>query len=210
MLALLLQARYEDGQPISDQHIADELSHLVAAGHETTASQLAWAVERLRRHPALMTRLAEEVDAGGADLRQATIYEIQRVRPTIAASLRTTKAKVRLGDWVLPKDTGVMIDFQLADESDANYPDAEAFNPDRFIGITPPSFRWVPFGGGVNRCVGASFANMEMDITLRTLFREFRFTPPMRPTKAIISAAWRSRRAGRARGGLPSDRRRGE
>jgi len=181
MLALLLQARYQDGQPISDQHIADELLTLVAAGHETTASQLAWAVERLRRHPELMTRLAEEVDAGGAELRQATIYEVQRVRPTIAASLRTTKTKVRLGEWVLPKDTGVMIDFQLAHESDVNYPDAETFNPDRFIGITPPSFRWVPFGGGVNRCVGASFANMEMDITLRTLLREFRFAPTDAP-----------------------------
>jgi cytochrome P450 len=184
MLALLLQARYEDGQPISDRHIADELLTLVAAGHETTASQLAWAVERLRRHPEVMTRLAEEVDAGGSDLRQATVYEIQRVRPTIAASLRTTKTRVRLGEWVLPEDTGVMIDFQLAHESDVNYTDPEAFNPDRFIGTTPPSFRWVPFGGGVNRCVGASFANMEMDITLRTLLREFRFAPTDAPDES--------------------------
>jgi cytochrome P450 len=181
MLALLLQARYEDGQPISDRHIADELLTLVAAGHETTASQLAWAIERLRRHPQLMSRLAEEVDAGGSELRQATIYEVQRLRSTIAASLRTTKAKVRLGEWVLPENTDVMIDFQLAHESDVNYTDPEAFNPDRFIGTTPPSFRWVPFGGGVNRCVGASFANMEMDITLRTLLREFRFTPTDAP-----------------------------
>jgi hypothetical protein len=142
---------------------------------------LAWAVERLRRNPELMTRLADEVDAGGSDLRQATIYEVQRVRPTIAASLRATKTTVRLGEWVLPKDMGVMVDFQLAHESDVNYTDPEAFNPDRFIGNTPPSFRWVPFGGGVNRCVGASFANMEMDITLRTLFREFRFTPTDAP-----------------------------
>ena len=181
MLALLLQACYVDGQPISDQHIADELLTLVAAGHETTASQLAWAVERLRRHPELMSRLADEVDAGGSELRQATIYEVQRVRPTIAASLRTTKTKVRLGDWVLPENTNVMIDFQLAHKSDANYTDPEAFNPDRFIGTTPPSFRWLPFGGGVNRCVGASFANMEMDITLRTLLREFRFAPTDAP-----------------------------
>ncbi|MGA9488836.1 MAG: cytochrome P450 [Mycobacterium sp.] len=181
MLALLLQARYEDGQPIPDRHIADELLTLVAAGHETTASQLAWAVERLRRHPQLMSRLADEVDAGGSELRQATIYEVQRLRSTIAASLRTTKMKVRLGEWVLPQDTNVMVDFQLAHESDANYTDPEAFDPDRFIGTTPPSFRWLPFGGGVNRCVGASFANMEMDITLRTLLREFRFTPTDAP-----------------------------
>jgi cytochrome P450 len=181
MLALLLHARYADGQPISDRHIADELLTLVAAGHETTASQLAWAVERLRRHPVLMSRLADEVDAGGSELRQATIFEVQRVRSTIAASLRTTKAKVRLGDWVLPADTNVMVDFQLSHESEDNYADAAAFDPDRFMGTTPPAFRWVPFGGGVNRCVGASFANMEMDVTLRTLFREFRFTPTDAP-----------------------------
>ncbi|BBX45794.1 cytochrome P450 [Mycobacterium cookii] len=181
MLALLLQVRYEDGQPISDRHIADELLTLVAAGHETTASQLAWAVERLRRHPRLLSRLTEEVDAGGSELRQATIYEVQRLRSTIAASLRTTKTKVRLGEWVLPADTNVMVDFQLAHESDVNYTDPETFNPDRFIGTTPPSFRWLPFGGGINRCVGAAFANMEMDITLRTLLREFRFAPTDAP-----------------------------
>jgi cytochrome P450 len=181
MLALLLQARYEDGQSISDGHIADELLTLVAAGHETTASQLAWAVERLRRHPELLTRLTDEVDADGSELLQATIYEVQRVRSTIAASLRTTKARVRLGEWVLPEDTNVMVDFQLAHESDVNYTDPAAFNPDRFIGTTPPSFRWVPFGGGVNRCVGAAFAQMEMDVTLRTLLREFRFAPTDAP-----------------------------
>jgi cytochrome P450 len=213
MLALLLQACYVDGQPISDQHIADELLTLVAAGHETTASQLAWAVERLRRHPELMSRLADEVDAGGSELRQATIYEVQRVRPTIAASLRTTKTKVRLGDWVLPENTNVMVDFQLAHESDANYTDPEAFNPDRFIGTTPPSFRWLPFGGGVNRCVGASFANMEMDITLRTLLREFRFAPTDAPDegrnfRGVAIAPSRGARAVvyRRRTATPSDR----
>jgi cytochrome P450 len=213
MLALLLQACYVDGQPISDQHIADELLTLVAAGHETTASQLAWAVERLRRHPELMSRLADEVDAGGSELRQATIYEVQRVRPTIAASLRTTKTKVRLGDWVLPENTNVMVDFQLAHESDANYTDPEVFNPDRFIGTTPPSFRWLPFGGGVNRCVGASFANMEMDITLRTLLREFRFAPTDAPDegrnfRGVAIAPSRGARAVvyRRRTATPSDR----
>jgi cytochrome P450 len=177
VLALLLQARYENGEPISDGHIADELLTLVAAGHETTASQLAWTVERLRRHPRLMSRLADEVDAGGSDLRQATIYEVQRTRSNIAASLRCTKQKIRLGDWVLPEGTNVMVDFQLAHESEDNFSDADSFNPDRFIGTSPPAFRWIPYGGGVNRCVGAAFANMEMDVTLRTLMRQFRFAP---------------------------------
>jgi cytochrome P450 len=135
----------------------------------------------LCRHPALLTRLADEVDAGGSDLRQATIYEVQRTRSTIAASLRTTKDRIRLGEWVLPPDINVMVDFQLAHESENNYADPESFNPDRFVGTNPPAFRWIPYGGGVNRCVGAAFAHMEMDVTLRTLLREFRFLPTDAP-----------------------------
>ena len=177
VLALLLQARYENGDPIPDRHIADELLTLVAAGHETTASQLAWIVERLRRHPELLARLVEEVDAGGSELRQATIFEVQRTRSTIEASLRRAKERIRLGDWVLPEGTHVFVNFQLAHESEDNFPDAASFNPDRFLGTNPKPFRWIPYGGGVNRCVGAAFANMEMDIALRTLLREFRFEP---------------------------------
>jgi cytochrome P450 len=177
VLALLLQARSEDGDPIPDRHIADELLTLVGAGHETTANQLAWILEQLRRHPQVLERLVDEVDAGGSALREATIYEAQRIRPTIEASLRRTKGRVRLGDWVLPEDTHVMVNFQLAHESDENFPDAASFNPDRFLGTSPKPFRWMPFGGGVNRCPGASFANIEMDIALRTMLREFRFEP---------------------------------
>jgi cytochrome P450 len=181
VLALLLQARYENGDPIPDRHIADELLTVVAAGHETTASQLAWTVERLRRHPKLLSRLVDEVDAGGSELRQATIYEVQRTRPTLEATTRCAKKRIRLGDWVLPPDTNVMVNFQLAHESEENFPDADSFNPDRFVGTNPKAFRWIPFGGGVNRCIGAGFANMEMDIALRTLLREFRFAPTDAP-----------------------------
>jgi cytochrome P450 len=181
VLAILLQARYENGEPISDRHIADELLTLVAAGHDTTASQLAWAVERWRRHPQLLSRLVDEVDAGGSELRQATIFEVQRTRSTIEASLRCTKRRIRLGEWVLPAGTNVMVNFQLAHESEENFPDADSFNPDRFLGVNPKPFRWIPYGGGVNRCVGAAFAAMEMDVTLRTLLREFRFAPTDAP-----------------------------
>ena len=186
VLARLLQARYEDGEPISDGHIADELLSLIGAGHESTAAQLAWAVERLRRHPQLLSRLADEVDAGGSELRQATIYEVQRTRSIIAISLRTAKERIRLGEWVLPAGTNVMVDFQLAHESEDHYQDADSFNPDRFVGTTPPAFRWIPYGGGVNRCVGAAFAHMEMDITLRTLLREMRFAPTDAPDEGRI------------------------
>jgi cytochrome P450 len=174
VLALLVQARYEDGEPISDQHIADEMLTLVASGHETTAGSLAWAIERLRRHPQLLARLTEEVDAGGSDLREATISEVQRTRPVLDAFVRRTKTRIRLGDWVIPADTNLVFSIPLVHDSEASFPDATSFNPDRFVGAPKPG-AWIPFGGGINRCVGAAFATMESDITLRTLLREFRF-----------------------------------
>ena len=112
VLALLLQARYEDGEPISDEHIADELLTLLGSGHETTARSLAWALERLSRHPELMSRLAEEADAGGSELRQATIWEVQRTRPVLDGTTRRTKTRIRLGDWVLPEGTNIIIQYQ--------------------------------------------------------------------------------------------------
>jgi cytochrome P450 len=177
VLSLLLQARCENGEPISDQHIADELFTLLVSGHETTAGSLAWAVERLTRHPHLLSRLTEEVDAGGSELRQATISEVQRTRPVLDSTVRCTKARIRLGDWVIPENTKLIVSIRLIHESDDSFPDAASFNPDRFVGGVPKPMSWIPFGGGVNRCVGAALANMEMDIALRTLLREFQFAP---------------------------------
>jgi cytochrome P450 len=175
VLAMLLQARYEDGSSISDDHVSDELLTLLAAGHETTATTLAWAVERLRRHPRLLTRLAEEVDAGGSELLQATIFEVQRTRPVINVTLRTTKQRIRLGEWVVPEHHAIMVSISLAHAAELSYADAGAFNPDRFVGNPPDTYTWVPFGGGIRRCIGAAFANMEMLVTLRVLLREFEF-----------------------------------
>ena len=181
VLTLLLQARYENGEPIPDRHVADELLTMLVAGHETTSAQLAWAVERLRRHPRLLSRLTDEVDAGGSELRQATIWEVQRTRPVLTAALRRTKKRIRLGEWVIPEDNTVMASIQLAQASEQSFPDAESFNPDRFVSVPPNPFAWIAFGGGMNRCIGAAFANMEMDVTLRTLLREFRFEPTDAP-----------------------------
>ncbi len=180
VLALLVQARYEDGEPIPDRHIADEMLTLVASGHETTAGSLAWAVERLRRHPQLLSRLTEEVDAGGSELRQATIAEVQRIRPVLDAFVRRTKTRIRLRDWVIPEATNLVFSIPLVHDSEESFPDAASFNPDRFIGGPKPA-AWIPFGGGMNRCVGAAFATMESDITLRTMLREFRFVPTDAP-----------------------------
>lgn len=175
VLALLVQARYDDGAAMSGSHIADELLTLLTAGHETTSTALAWAVERLRRHPQLLSRLTEEVDAGGSELRQATIWEVLRTRPVLDGALRRTKARIRLGDWVIPEGYTVMASIQLAHEAEASFPHSTSFDPDRFLGTVPKPISWIPFGGGINRCIGAAFANMEMDVTLRTLLRELRF-----------------------------------
>jgi cytochrome P450 len=183
VLALLLQARYENGEPIADRHIADELLTVVSAGHETTASALAWAVERLRRHPRLLSRLTDEVDAGGSELLQATIWEVLRTRPVLDATMRRTKMRIRLGDWVIPENTTVIISIQLAHALEESFPDPASFNPDRFVGTSPKTSAWIPFGGGVNRCIGAALANLEMDVTLRTLLREFRLAPTDAPAE---------------------------
>lgn len=181
VLALLLQARYDDGEPMSDSHIADELLTLLTAGHETTSTALAWAVERLRRHPALLSRLTDEVDAGESELRQATIWEVLRTRPVLDGALRRAKERIELGDWVIPEGYTVMASIQLAHSAEESFPDAASFNPDRFVGTIPKPITWIPFGGGINRCIGAAFANMEMDVTLRTLLRELRFAPTDAP-----------------------------
>jgi cytochrome P450 len=181
VLSLLLQARYGNGDPIPDQHIADEMLTLLISGHETTAGSLAWAIERLTRHPQLLARLTEEVDAGGSELRQATIWEVQRTRPVLDATVRTTKVRIRLGEWIIPENTKFIISIRLIHESEDSFPNATAFDPDRFLGDVPKPTAWIPFGGGINRCVGAAFANMEMDATLRILLREFSFAPTDAP-----------------------------
>jgi cytochrome P450 len=175
VLGLMLQARYGDGSPISDGHVADELLTLLAAGHETTATTLAWAIERLRRHPRLLTRLTAEVDAGGSELRQATIWEVQRTRPVVEATTRITRDRIRLGEWVIPKNHAVIASIAMAHQSAQNFSEPGTFNPDRFLGGNPDTHTWIPYGGGIRRCIGAAFANMEMNVTLRTLLREFEF-----------------------------------
>lgn len=200
MLAVLMRARYTNGEPVPDSHIADELLCFLGAGHETSASQLTWTLERLRRHPELLSRLADEIDAGGSELRHATIWEAQRIRPCVDGTVRRTKQRIRLGEWVLPERTALIVYNELAHKSEDNFADAMTFDPDRFLGASPPPFKWVPFGGGVHRCPGASFANMEMDVVMRTLLREFRFVPSDARGEWRINrgVAWMPSRGGRA------------
>ncbi|MGV0851946.1 cytochrome P450 [Mycolicibacterium phlei] len=220
ILALLLQARYDDGSPIEDSHIADELLTLLAAGHETTATTLAWTVERLRRHPRLLERLTAEVDAGGTELTQATIWEVQRTRPVIEATIRVTRERLRIGEWVVPEGHTVIASIGMSHDSPQNFADPHRFDPDRFLGgATPDTHTWIPYGGGIRRCVGAAFANMEMTVTLRTLLRDFTFattnaagerrhsrgvaTAPARGGRAVVYRRPAAQRLSAARGAQP-------
>ena len=181
VLAMLLTARYDDGKPIDDRHIADELLTLLSAGHETTASALAWAVERLRRHPSCCRgwlRKSTQADPNCGRPRSGKCTARGR---SLDATMRWTKKRIRLGDWVIPENTRIMISIQLAHASEDSFPDATSFNPDRFVGAAPKPYAWIPFGGGVHRCVGAAFATMEMDVTLRALLSEFEFAPTNAP-----------------------------
>ncbi len=174
VLALLLRSSYDDGSTMSHKEIGDELLALLAAGHETTASTLAWAFERISRHPELLAALVEEVDNGGNELRQATILEVQRARTVIDFAGRHVYPETyQLGEWVIPRGYSIIVGIaQLHDNPDV-FPDPGRFDPQRFIGTKPSALSWIPFGGGTRRCVGAAFANMEMDVVLRTVLRHF-------------------------------------
>ncbi|ADJ46265.1 cytochrome P450 [Amycolatopsis mediterranei S699] len=178
VLSMMLQTRYDDGTGLSREEIADQLLTLLTAGHETTATTLAWAVERLRRHSALLA----ELQAGDGKLLDATILEVQRTRPVIDLTARQVKQDgFRLGRWTLPKGYAVLVSIALIHDDDTVFPHAATFDPHRFAGARPDLYQWIPFGGGTRRCLGAAFATMEMTVVLRTLLRDFTLVPTEEP-----------------------------
>jgi cytochrome P450 family 138 len=174
VLALMLRSTYEDGSTMSRSDIGDELLTLLAAGHETTASTLAWAFERISRHPEVLDALVAEADRQDNELRQATILEVQRSRTVIDFAGRHVYVPVyELGEWAVPRGSSILVSIARMHANPEVFPDPDRFDPQRFVGNKPPSFSWIPFGGGSRRCVGAVFANMEMDVVLRTVLRHF-------------------------------------
>jgi cytochrome P450 len=171
VLAMLLAARHEDGSPMSQQELRDELMTLLVAGHETTASELAWAFERLARAPQAQRTLLDEVDAGnGDDYLTATINETLRHRPVIPnAAPRLTKRPVEIGGFEYPEGVALLANAYLVHHDPEIYPDPYAFRPERFLGVKPGTYTWIPFGGGRRRCLGASFALLEMNVVLRAV-----------------------------------------
>jgi cytochrome P450 family 138 len=189
VLALFLRSTYDDGSAMSRSEIADELLTLLAAGHETTASTLAWAFERLSRHPRVLADLVAEADADGAELRQATILEVQRSRTVIDFAGRHVLApSIELGQWRIPKGYSVVVSIGQLHANTDEFPNPDRFDPQRFVGNRPNTFAWIPFGGGTRRCVGAAFANMEMDVVLRTVLRHFTIETTSKPDEK-----WHSR-----------------
>jgi cytochrome P450 len=182
VLSMLLRARYDDGTAMTHSDIGDELVTLLAAGHETTATTLAWTLERLRRHPDVLRQLVKDIDAGESKMLQTTVFETQRVRPVIDGVARRVVAdNLSLGRWVLPRDHRVWISATAVHNDPSRYPDPNTFNPDRFLDANPDNFTWVPFGGGTRRCIGAAFANMEMTVVLRTILRHYSLVPTTAP-----------------------------
>jgi cytochrome P450 len=173
ILSLLMQARDEDGEAMTDGELRDELVTLLLAGHETTATAVAWAVERLVRHPEKLRRLRAEIAAGESEeYLNAVVNETLRVRPVVPIVVRLLKQAMDVGIYTLPADTRVAPSIYLTNRNARVYEQPAEFRPERFLGATPETFSWIPFGGGIRRCIGASFALLEMKLMLRTMLAE--------------------------------------
>jgi len=167
VLSLLLGARDEDGEAMSDAELRDELVTVLGAGHETTATGLAWAVERLVRNPAVLAKLRDSIAAGEDEYLGATVKETLRARPVIVDVARKLKAPARVGEWDLPAGTFVLPAIAALHYREDLFPAPEEFRPERFLDGKADYYAWIPFGGGVRRCIGAAFAEYEMRLILR-------------------------------------------
>jgi cytochrome P450 family 135 len=173
ILSLLIGARAEDGEALTDEELRDELLTLVLAGHETTANQLAWTWERLVRNPAAGDRLVETIRGNGdpTNVVETTIQESMRSRPVIPIIGRRVMVPWRLGEYVVPGDTPVGVSILLLHHREDLYPDPFAFRPERWDGHKPGTYEWIPFGGGIRRCLGAALAMAEQRIVLGEMAR---------------------------------------
>jgi cytochrome P450 len=187
VLSLLLAARHEDGSPMSDEELRDELVTVLGAGHETTATGLAWAMERLLRNPPVLARLRESIAAGEDDYLEATVKETLRTRPVIVDVARKLTAPFAIGGYELPKGTYVLPAIAAIHYREDLFPEAERFKPERFLDGKADTYAWIPFGGGVRRCIGASFAEFEMKVILQTILGRAELSAPdQEPEKAKV------------------------
>jgi cytochrome P450 len=172
ILSLLLQARFADGSGMSDRELRDQLVTLLLAGHETTATALAWTFDLLLRHPEALATLTAEVRAGESDAYlRAVISESLRLRPVVPLAGRRLAVPLQADGLDLPTGTDVTPAIWLSHTRADVYPDPQAFRPERFLDGGPATYAWIPFGGGVRRCLGAAFAEFEMRVVLTEVLR---------------------------------------
>lgn len=176
VVSMLVQARYEDGSPLSEQDLRCELLTLLTDG--PTSTSLAWTIERLMRHPDKLELAREEVLAGGdGSYVDAVIRETLRMRPPVPVVVRRLLEPMTLAGRELPAGTTVAPCIPLIHFSEKHYPEPQEFRPERFLGKPPPTYAWIPFGGGTRRCLAASYAEMEMKRVLRTVLAEVDLRP---------------------------------
>ena len=185
VLAMLVRARDENGMPTPDSELRDQLVTLLLAGHETTATALAWTFERLVRHPEILRRATEAAESGDDEYLDAVAKESMRVRPILFNVARRLTAPVELGGYRLPAGTYVAPTVGLVQRSERHYPEPSEFRPERFVDGRVDSSTWFPFGGGVRRCLGATFAGVEMRIVLREVLRRVELTVTEAPAERV-------------------------
>jgi cytochrome P450 len=186
VLSLLMEARHEDGSAMSDAELRDELVTILGAGHETTATGLAWAMERLLRNPRVLTRLRDSLDDGDEYL-DATIKETLRARPVIVDVARKLTAPKTIGGYELPAGTFAMAAIAALHYREDLFPSPEEFLPERFLEGKADTYAWIPFGGGVRRCIGAAFAEYEMRVVLRAILERAELSvPDSKPERVAV------------------------
>jgi cytochrome P450 len=191
ILSMLITAEFDDGSRMSDAELRDQLMTLLLAGHETTATGLAWTFDLLFRAPDAMERLTEEVRAGKHEYLDAVIEESLRVRPVVPFTGRELREPAELGGYELDAGTIVMAAIYLTHTRADLYPDPYAFRPERFLENGTETFSWIPFGGGTRRCIGAAFAQFEMRVALEVILRSCDLRPgsaePERPIRRNVT-----------------------
>jgi len=194
IMSMLLLARDDDGTQLTDEEVRDELVTLLLAGHETTATAVSWAIERLVRHPDKLARLVAEIDAqhegGGDEYLTAVINETLRVRPPQGIVVRKLQRELQVGRFLLPAGMTTAISVYATNRNPRVYEDPTAFRPERFLQNGPETYSWVPFGGGIRRCIGSSLALLESKLILRTMLSEL---------EPRLPDGWRARRSERMR-----------
>jgi cytochrome P450 len=171
VLSILLQARDDEGEPLTDVELRDELMTLLVAGHETTATSIAWAFDLLLHHPDKLARLQDELAAEGDEYLDAVIKETLRIRPVVPGVVRKLTQQLELRGYEIPAGTRIAPNIYLTHRNPSVYPEPDRFLPERFLENGTDTYSWIPFGGGIRRCLGASFAMYEMKVVIPAILR---------------------------------------